>query len=334
MRIIQPGDRGAAVQDVQQRLVALGQLIDATELNGTFGASTAAAVRAFQKRRCLRVDGRVGPETWGELVEAGYRLGDRTLYLRAPHYRGDDVRALQRKLNALGFDAGREDGLFGPLTDRAVRDFQRNVGDEADGIVGDETLTALDRMRPSESGPSRAVVREAESIRSMRSTIEGQVVAVDAPGEDGTALTIGLALVDKLSAMGAKPALLRTVNEGAAPSETARGANEVGAAVCVSIRVPPADSREPGPVCSYFGTANTHSPAGEHLADLVVDALGQELGWRVRTERLAHAILRETRMPAVQIELLDVTNEPSRGPTTPARIARALADALRRFFGG
>ena len=30
----------------------------------------------------------MGPDTWGQLVEAGYRLGDRTLYLRSPAFRG------------------------------------------------------------------------------------------------------------------------------------------------------------------------------------------------------------------------------------------------------
>lgn len=334
MRVFRPGDRGPEVHDIQQRLVASGERIEAAELDGTYGPSTEAAVRAFQERRSLRVDGRVGPETWGQLVEAGYRLGDRTLYLRAPLHRGDDVRALQRKLNALGFDAGREDGLFGPLTDRAVREFQRNVGDQADGIVGDETLTTLDRMRPSESGPSRAVVREAESIRSMRSSIEDQVVAIDVPGEDATALAIGLALAEELSAIGAKPALLRAANEGAAPSKTARGANQVCAAVCVALRVPSTQPRAPIPVCSYFGTASTHSPAGEHLTELIVEALERELGWRVGVERLAHAILRETQMPAVQIELLDMTEDLANDPSQSTRIARALADAIRRFFRG
>ena len=180
----------------------------------------------------------VGPDTWGQLVEAGYQLGDRTLYLHSPFHRGDDVSALQRKLNGLGFDAGREDGLFGPLTDRAVREFQRNVGEEPDGIVGIDTLSTLERMRPTESGPGRAVVREAESVRSMRSSIDGQVVAIDAglTSREPREQRIASALADELAALGAKPVVLEA-SGSAGPSDLARAANELSASACVSLQV-------------------------------------------------------------------------------------------------
>src|SRR5262249_21338521 len=135
MRTIGAGARGDDVRDVQARLSAMGYHVDAEEIGG-FGTTTAPAVREFQQRRQHLVDGLVGPDTWEELVEAGRSLGDRVLYLRVPFHRGDDVLALQARLNILGFDAGRADGIFGERTDRAVRDFQRNVGLLADGIVG------------------------------------------------------------------------------------------------------------------------------------------------------------------------------------------------------
>jgi peptidoglycan hydrolase-like protein with peptidoglycan-binding domain len=129
VRIIRNGDRGEAVRDIQHRLTELGHRVDPAELEGEFGPSTQDAVRSFQAARRLPVDGIVGADTWNQLVEAGYRLGDRTLYLRSPAFRGDDVRALQRMLNALGFDAGKEDGILGRHTADAVMEFQRNLRD-------------------------------------------------------------------------------------------------------------------------------------------------------------------------------------------------------------
>src|SRR5690606_34344697 len=98
--------------------------------------ATVEAVRTFQEQRGLRVDGICGPETWGALIESGFRLGDRLLYLCTPMLRGDDVAELQRRLNALGFDAGREDGILGPDTERAIGAFQRDAGLAIDKVAG------------------------------------------------------------------------------------------------------------------------------------------------------------------------------------------------------
>jgi peptidoglycan hydrolase-like protein with peptidoglycan-binding domain/DNA invertase Pin-like site-specific DNA recombinase len=55
------------------------------------------------------------------------------------------VRALQRKLRALGWQPGRLDGLFGPRTEAAVAGFQEAAGLATDGIVGPVTRKALGR---------------------------------------------------------------------------------------------------------------------------------------------------------------------------------------------
>jgi N-acetylmuramoyl-L-alanine amidase len=325
VRIYRIGDGGPEIHDIQQRLTALGLRIEAGELEGRFGPSTDAAVREFQARRSLRVDGLVGPDTWHQLVEAGWSLGDRTLYLRSPSFRGDDVRALQRRLNALGFDAGREDGFLGSQTDRAVREFQRNVGQEPDGIVGRDTLAAFDRLRPALDSASRAVVREGESLRALQAGLAGAVVAIDAMGSDGESFAVATMLADELARQGAKPALLRGPDDDPSPSDRAAAANEVGAAACVSIHVD-RDRVTSGPVCFSFGSASTHSPMGMRLAQLIVEELALAFGTAGTTERLAAALLRETRMPAVHVE------PAVHGELDPAAVARAIARGLGRFL--
>ena len=359
MRIYRLGDQGSEVSDIQQRLAALDRSIDEHERLATrFGPSTDAAVRAFQAQRRLRVDGLVGPDTWGQLVEAGYRLGDRALYLRSPLFQGDDVRELQHKLNSLGFDAGKQDGLLGPNTARAVREFQLNVGHESDGIVGPNTVSTIDRMRPSESGPGRAEVREREQLLVMRSSIRGQTIAIDPGGgphlEDAgvaggsgssptsdpstTTFAAATALARELAALGAKPSLLREDDEDPTPSDRARSANELGAAVCISLRSVSDLPDASGPTCSYYGSASSHSPAGERLAHLILEELEAEFSCRGRLQRLTGAMLRETRMPAVQIEPVMVKNArvvvSHADPGYADRVARAVAAGLRRFFRG
>ena len=58
--------------------------------------------------------------------------------------RGTKVKELQEALNELGFDTGIPDGIFGRGTERAVKDFQRSVGLDDDGVVGNMTWKAIE----------------------------------------------------------------------------------------------------------------------------------------------------------------------------------------------
>ena len=59
---------------------------------------------------------------------------------------GDGVRMLQEALDGLGIEVGPVDGVFGPKTERAVRDFQRAAGIDVDGIAGPMTWAELGRV--------------------------------------------------------------------------------------------------------------------------------------------------------------------------------------------
>ena len=72
-------------------------------------------------------------------------LGDRTLrYTKGrAMLRGEDVLAVQAKLIELGFDPGKADGVYGPMTAIAVTAYQAANGLETDGVIGAITLAAL-----------------------------------------------------------------------------------------------------------------------------------------------------------------------------------------------
>lgn len=68
--------------------------------------------------------------------------------------RNQDVRKLQEMLRKDGINPGPVDGIFGPRTERAVRDYQARQGLQTDGIVGPKTTAALASGRSSPSNPS------------------------------------------------------------------------------------------------------------------------------------------------------------------------------------
>lgn len=346
------GARGDAVLDVQARLTALGYRIDPSE-HGEFGPSTQRAVQEFQQRRHLLVDGVIGEDTWGELVEAGYSLGDRLLYLRYPYDRGDDVRALQAALNVLGFDVGREDGIFGQRTDRAVRQFQRNVGLPPDGIVGSTTIEAVARLRPVGPGPGLSTVREGEALRRMAASLQGARIAVDAghgPADPGAEGPSGLREADatfvmaedlaaELQRRGAAPFLVRDRDSDPPSSDRASTANDLGAEVLVSLHLNShPEAAAEGASTYYYGREGWSSQAGQRLAEIIQELLVSRLGRKDgRTHPKSLPLLRETHMPAVHVEPCFITNPNEESLLKDERfrrdLAQALTDAIERFFG-
>lgn len=72
--------------------------------------------------------------------------------------RGDDVKKLQETLNAMGYDCGTADGIFGAKTETAVRSFQQANGLASDGIAGKNTLALLYNQDRKEEGTYKVVI--------------------------------------------------------------------------------------------------------------------------------------------------------------------------------
>ena len=147
MNPIREGASGAAVEDIQERLGKLGYAISRDELHAkSFGSSTSSAVAKFRLDHGIALGTDVDATTWSTLVDEGYVMGDRTLYLRLPNFHGADVRFLQNCLNILGFSCGEADGLYGPHTEAAVKQFQESQGMLADGMAFPDTFDAIERL--------------------------------------------------------------------------------------------------------------------------------------------------------------------------------------------
>lgn len=286
--VLRVGSTGEAVRDLQLRLHAAGH--PSADALGGFGPETEIAVRGFQEARGLRVDGLCGPETWAALVESGFSLGDRLLYHSTPNLRGDDVTALQHRLNSLGFDAGREDGILGPETGEALREFQRNAGLAVDGIAGPAAVAALDRLGTMPGG-SVAAVRERDRLREPGRLAGQRIYLAVAPGFE----KIGSVVSRGVGELGAE---VIADTSGQEDSRLAARANRWGADLFLALRAGDPDTCR----CSYFASGDFRSEAGYLIARAIHAELTGDPGDSGLCGR-TQAALRETRMAAVVCSL-------------------------------
>lgn len=358
------GSRGPAVADVRARLATLSErhLPDKSGLSGpdvepeVFDEALERAVRAFQQRQGLIVDGVVGVETFSALDGARWALGDRILLHRPGHLQhGEDVAALQERLNTLGFAAGRVDGRFGPVTERAVRAFQVSYGLPGDGSVGPETLRAFEDLQRSVSGGSATVLRERERVRRSGHSLSGRTVVLD-PGHGGEnpgAQAHGLVEADvvmdlarriegRLSAIGVSVVYTRTEHTCPSEEERATLANRTGADVVMSLHCDSHDQANASGVATFFfgrerGAA--WSAVGEHFADLLLREIVARTGLaNCRSHGRSWTLLQRTTMPTVRIEAGYLTHPADAAlladPAFRDTVAEAILVSLQRLYLG
>ncbi|HET8600885.1 MAG TPA: N-acetylmuramoyl-L-alanine amidase [Segeticoccus sp.] len=185
------GAEGPGVEAIRERLQTTGDL-PAGSVDRPYDEEVADAVRAFQQRRGLNVDGIVGPATWVVLDGSRWHLGDRILHHTPGHLvQGDDVVELQRRLIGLGFGPARVDGIFGADTEQAVNAFQKAMRLDVTGTVGPDTLRTFRDLSRSVTGGTAQALRERELIRKSGHSLAGRTVVID-PGHGGSDRGAGL----------------------------------------------------------------------------------------------------------------------------------------------
>ena len=147
------GSGGSNVVLLQNTLNAIARIhasIPILVADGSFGALTETAVRAFQRQFGLGIDGVVGPLTWYKIFEIYNSLTAGPSFPQFPGTnltigsRGNDVLTMQNYLQAIAkifptIPSLTADGIFGTGTAASVRAFQSLFGLSADGVIGRNT---------------------------------------------------------------------------------------------------------------------------------------------------------------------------------------------------
>jgi peptidoglycan hydrolase-like protein with peptidoglycan-binding domain len=135
--VVQNGNQGHPIRTLQFLLRAHDHNLT---VDGMFGPTTEAAVKAFQASKGMTADGIMNPQTWSVLI---------IQVKKGSH--GDAVRGVQEEFQFRAGEPGKGlkvDGIFGPQTDSTVRGFQHALSLDipsvvVDGIVGPVTWQAL-----------------------------------------------------------------------------------------------------------------------------------------------------------------------------------------------
>ncbi len=219
--VLRQGSTGSTVEQLQFWLNTLAQYdsaIPSVTVDGVFGSGTTAAVRAFQRKYGLTVDGIVGQTTWNELYDEFRSIqsdnGTPNAYPGSPlrsGSSGQNVRLVQFWLKIArtvysSLNNVTVDGRFGSSTEAAVRKFQSYFGLTSDGVVGRTTWNKLyevyndiankllsSSLRPGEypgvlrNGSSGTAVRELQFYFYLMSAYESSIPSVSIDGQFGSA---------------------------------------------------------------------------------------------------------------------------------------------------
>ncbi len=302
-------------------------------VDGIAGPATYNAVISFQNKNGLTADGQVGTATWDILFDtvSGGTTYTRILKVTSPLMYGEDIKAVQNKLNSLGHNCGTADGYYGNATKSAVVSFQSAKGIDTDGVVGPTTWNAL--FNSSSSSGSGTL--PGGPIKVFIDAGHGDTD----PGAVGNGLkekNIVLNIATKLGALlnGREISIKysRTNDTYLSLEDRARLANAWGADLFVSIHANSATSSVRGTECYTHPTANT---ATKTLSANISRSIASKFGIPNRGHKEANfAVLRLSNMPAILVETAFISNSSDANllNTRQDDFANAIFNEILNYF--
>lgn len=176
------GSTGADVQALQQALIDAGIRVRGGA-DGVFGTATQTALQEYQRAKGLEPSGVVDDATANALASPGGGSTSPTastlVGLRAGAL-GNTVKQLQEALIDAGVRVrGGADGIFGPATAAALKEFQTSQGLEPSGVVDDRTAAALADPKPAAAADPGATAsggyaeygEKGDRVRALQSAL-------------------------------------------------------------------------------------------------------------------------------------------------------------------
>ena len=328
LKLTSPLMYGEDIKAVQNRLNSLGY--NAGTADGYYGNGTRTAVINFQTAKGLDADGDVGPTTWNALFNTSNSGGSgysRILKLTSPLMYGEDIRAVQNKLNSLGYNAGTADGYYGNDTRNAVINFQTARGIDIDGEVGPTTWNTLFNISISGGNGVTSNIRKIFIDPGHGGTDPG--ASGNGLYEKEVVLSIAKKVRNILISKGFEVELSRSTDQYVSLSDRAAQANAWDADLFVSIHCNSATSSSAnGTECYTHPTANASTKS---LSKNMSAALASKLGLTNRGHKESNfAVLRLSNMPAILIEtaFINNANDANKLKTRENDFASAIANQI------
>lgn len=172
------GHHTEAVRVLQHKLTELSYYDNS--IDGEFGVLTEHALKKFQHEQNITVNGKANKKTKEKLIEI-----QREKYLNPlksidqvyhPGDTGDDIETIQKALHFFGYYKETIDGIYGPLTDQALKTFQQDHGLEITQEVNEKTINAIYSAEQDNSNVSQTEKTETETsdAKEIKKTPEQQ----------------------------------------------------------------------------------------------------------------------------------------------------------------